>query len=108
MRFSLLNSEAERREGLKALLRQIDRQARFSEAQDWRQAERASRRLKSDLLVIDWEDWMRLADARALFAAHPTLPVAMLTDDASPAAVRNLICSTKACLARFRVERIRV
>jgi ATP-dependent protease HslVU (ClpYQ) peptidase subunit len=71
MRFSVLNSEAERREGLKALLRQIDRQARFSEAQDWRQADRTLRRLRPDLLVIDWEDWMRISDARALFAAHP-------------------------------------
>ncbi|MGF6601120.1 DNA-binding NarL/FixJ family response regulator [Paraburkholderia sp. GAS448] len=91
MRFSVLNSEAERREGLKALLRQIDRQARFSEAQDWRQADRTLRRLRPDLLVIDWEDWMRISDARALFAAHPALPVAVLTDDASPATVRGLI-----------------
>ena len=44
MRFSVLNSEAERRDGLKALLRQIDRQARFSEAKDWRQASRALKR----------------------------------------------------------------
>jgi hypothetical protein len=29
MRFSVLNSDAERRDGLKALLRQIDRTARF-------------------------------------------------------------------------------
>lgn len=34
MRFSILNSNAERRDGLKALLRQIDRLARFTEAQD--------------------------------------------------------------------------
>jgi heme exporter protein D len=42
MRFSVLNSDAERRDGLKALLRQSDRQARFSEAQDWRQVDRAA------------------------------------------------------------------
>jgi len=91
MRFTVLNSVAERRDGLKALLRQIERQARFSEAQDWRHADRTLRRLKPDLLVIDWEDWMRINDARALFAAHPTVPVAVLTDDASPARVRVLI-----------------
>jgi len=91
MRFTVLNSVAERRDGLKALLRQIDRQARFSEAQDWRHADRTLRRLKPDLLVIDWEDWMRINDARALLAAHPALPVAVLTDDASPARVRMLI-----------------
>ncbi|MGF6759659.1 LuxR C-terminal-related transcriptional regulator [Paraburkholderia sp. GAS334] len=91
MRFTVFNPEAERREGLKALLRQIDRQARFSEAQDWRHADRALRRLKPDLLVIDWENGMRIADARALFAAHRAVPVAVLTDDASPGIVRALI-----------------
>ena len=91
MRFTVFNPEAERREGLKALLRQIDRQARFSEAHDWRQADRTLRRLNPDLLVIDWENGMRIADARALFAAHPTVPVAVLTDDASPSIVRALI-----------------
>jgi len=56
MRFSILNSDAERRDGLKALLRQIDRLARFNEAQDWRQVERTLKRLRPDLLVIDWQD----------------------------------------------------
>ncbi|CAG4928227.1 response regulator transcription factor [Paraburkholderia saeva] len=91
MRFTVFNPEAERREGLKALLRQIDRQARFSEAQDWRHADRTLRRLNPDLLVIDWENGMRIADARALFAAHPTVAVAVLVDDASPSIVRALI-----------------
>ncbi|MEX3930863.1 DNA-binding response regulator [Paraburkholderia phymatum] len=91
MRFSVLNSDAERREGLKALLRQIDRQARFGEAQDWPQAERTLRRLEPDLLLIDWEDWMSPADARALLANHPGLPVAVLVDDISPAHVRALV-----------------
>ena len=36
MKFTIVNSEAERREGLKALLRHIDRRARFNEAKDWR------------------------------------------------------------------------
>lgn len=92
MRFSVLNSDAERREGLKALLRQIDRQARFGEAQDWPQLERSLRRLESDMLVIDWEDWMQPSDARALLSRHPGLPVAVLVDDTiSPAHVRALV-----------------
>jgi DNA-binding NarL/FixJ family response regulator len=91
MRFTVLNSDAERREGLKALLRQIDRQARFGEAQDWPQVERSLRRLESDMLVIDWEDWMQPSDARALLAGHPGLPVAVLVDDISPAHVRALV-----------------
>jgi DNA-binding NarL/FixJ family response regulator len=91
MRFSLLNSDAERREGLKALLRQIDRKARFNEAQDWRQADRILRRHPPELLVIDWQDWMTVADARSLFADHPGVPVAVLVDDTSPDCVRGLV-----------------
>ncbi|MEM5369414.1 response regulator transcription factor [Paraburkholderia azotifigens] len=91
MRFSVLNSDAERREGLKALLRQVDRQARFGEAQDWQQAERTLHRLQPDLLLIDWEDWMSPLDARALLANHPGLPVAVLVDDISPAHVRAFV-----------------
>jgi DNA-binding NarL/FixJ family response regulator len=91
MRFSVLNSDAERREGLKALLRQVDRQARFGDAQDWQQAERTLRRLQPDLLLIDWEDWMSPADARTLLANHPGLPVAVLVDDISPAHVRAFV-----------------
>ncbi|MGH8779168.1 LuxR C-terminal-related transcriptional regulator [Paraburkholderia sp.] len=90
MRFSVLNSDAERRDGLKALLRQIDRQARFVEAQDWRQADHALQRHRFDLFVIDWQDWMRLADIRELLVAHPGQPVAILTDHASPASARAL------------------
>ena len=91
MRFSVLNPDAERRDGLKALLRQIDRHARFTELHDWHQAERALRASAPDLLVIDWQPWMGGADARPLFAHHPELRVAVITDDSSPAGVRNLI-----------------
>ena len=78
-------------EGLKTLLRQIDRQARFGEAQDWQQVERTLRRLQPDLLLIDWEDWMSPLDARTLLANHPGLPVAVLVDDISPAHVRAFV-----------------
>ena len=91
MRFSVLNSDAERRDGLKALLRQIDRQARFNEAQDWRQVDRALRRQLPDLLVIDWQDWMSTMEIRRLLLEHPSLRVAVLTDDTSPKCVRNLL-----------------
>jgi DNA-binding NarL/FixJ family response regulator len=91
MRFTLLNSDAERREGLKALLRQIDRKARFNEAQDWRQADRVLRRHPPELLVIDWQEWMTIRDARGLFADHPHVPVAVLVDDTSPDCVRDLV-----------------
>ncbi|MFP3565819.1 LuxR C-terminal-related transcriptional regulator [Paraburkholderia sp. SIMBA_030] len=91
MRFLILNSDAERRDGLKALLRQIDRLARFNEAQDWRQVERTLKRQQPDLLVIDWQDWMSVADARRLLSHHPGLRIAVLADEVSPACVRDLM-----------------
>lgn len=91
MRFSILNSDAERRDGLKVLLRQIDRLARFNEAQDWRQVERTLKRQWPDLLVIDWEDWMSVADTRHLLSHYPDLRIAVLTDQISPIHVRALM-----------------
>lgn len=91
MRFSILNSDAERRDGLKALLRQIDRLARFNEAQDWRQVERTLKRQRPDLLVIDWQDWMSVADIRNLLCHYPDLRIAVLSDQISPIAVRDLM-----------------
>jgi DNA-binding NarL/FixJ family response regulator len=91
MRFSVFNSDAERRDGLKALLRQIDRQARFNEAQDWRQVDRALRRHPPDLLVIDWQDWMSAAEVRRLLAEHTGLRIAVLTDDISRKSAHRLL-----------------
>jgi DNA-binding NarL/FixJ family response regulator len=91
MRISVLNANAERRDGLKALLRQIDRQARFNEAQDWRQVDRALRRQQPDLLVIDWQSWMSAQEIQQLRQEHPGLRIAVLTDDTSPKGVRNLL-----------------
>jgi DNA-binding NarL/FixJ family response regulator len=91
MRFSVVNSEAERRDGLKALLRQIDRQARFNDAKDWAQASRALQRASVDLLVVDWQDSMCVTDIRALLKEHPSLRIAALTDDTSLLQVRALL-----------------
>jgi DNA-binding NarL/FixJ family response regulator len=91
MRFSLLNSDAERRDGLKALLRQIDRTARFTEAQDWRQVTRAIKRQQPDLLAIDWQDWMAVAEVYRLLDDDPSLRIAVLSDDTSPEFVRGLL-----------------
>ena len=91
MKFTLINSHAERREGLKALLRQIDRQGQFNEAKDWRQARHAIARLDPDLIVIDWQDSMRLADLHDLLGDFAGIPAAMLVDDVTPAHVRRLL-----------------
>ncbi|MGY6160812.1 LuxR C-terminal-related transcriptional regulator [Paraburkholderia strydomiana] len=91
MRFSNLNSDAERRDGLKALLRQINRLARFNEAQDWRQVERTLKRQWPDLLVVDWQDWMSVTDIRSLLSHYPDLRIAVLTDKISPKVVSELM-----------------
>jgi DNA-binding NarL/FixJ family response regulator len=91
MKFTIINSEAERREGLKALLRHIDRRARFSEAKDWRQAATAILQLDPDMIVIDWQDTMRMSDLRALMKAFPKIPTAIVVDEASAARVRLLL-----------------
>ncbi|MBT2791110.1 response regulator transcription factor [Paraburkholderia strydomiana] len=91
MRFSILNSDAERRDGLKALLRQINRLARFNEAQDWRQVERTLKRQWPDLLVVDWQDWMSVTDIRNLLSHYPDLRIAVLTDKISPMVVSELM-----------------
>jgi CheY-like chemotaxis protein len=91
MKFTIVNSEAERREGLKALLRHIDRRARFNEAKDWRQAASAILRLDPDMIVIDWHDAMRMADLRTLLSAFPRIPAAIIVDEASTAQVRMLL-----------------
>lgn len=91
MRFAVLSSEAERRDGLKALLRQIDRQARFCEARDWMHAGRAMRRVPTELLVVDWQDAMRVSAVRTLLGEYPRLRVAAFVDDIAPARVRTLV-----------------
>jgi DNA-binding NarL/FixJ family response regulator len=91
MKFTIVNSEAERREGLKALLRHIDRRARFNEAKDWRQAASAILRLEPDMIVIDWHEAMRMADLRTLLNAFPKIPAAIIVDEASTAQVRLLL-----------------
>jgi DNA-binding NarL/FixJ family response regulator len=91
MRFTILNSDAERRDGIKALLRQINRLSRFIDAQDWRQAERTLKRQRPDLLVVDWEDWMSIADVRHLLSHYPDLRIAVITDKISPQVVSELM-----------------
>jgi DNA-binding NarL/FixJ family response regulator len=91
MRFAVLSSDAERRDGLKALLRQIDRHARFCEAHDWAQTDRILRRLPANLLAVDWQEGMHAEHAASLLAEHQRMPVAVFVDDVAPASVRPLV-----------------
>lgn len=89
MRFLMLNSDAERRDGLKALLRQIDRHASINDAPDSFQARRLLRNQRFDLLVIDWLDVGRLSELQALCSACSPTPVAVLVDETSPEAIQR-------------------
>lgn len=90
MRFLVLNSDAERRDGLKALLRQIDRHAGYNDAPDGFQARRLLRGQRFDLVAVDWHDVGRLAELQALCRACAPSPVAVLIDDATPKIVQRL------------------
>lgn len=91
MKVCLLNEQAERREGLKTLLRQLDRHASFYEARDWRQAQRVLQHVSPDMLVIDWQDGMYAQDIFDLRRHYPNLPIAVLVDDNSPPLVKSLV-----------------
>ncbi|KVD50467.1 helix-turn-helix transcriptional regulator [Burkholderia sp. MSMB1072] len=89
MRFLVLNSDAERRDGLKTLLRQIDRHASINDAPDGFQARRLLRTQRFDLVAIDWLDVGRLSELQALGNACSPTPVAVLVDDISPDAIQR-------------------
>ncbi len=90
MRFLVLNADAERRDGLKTLLKQIARQAGYNDAKDWHQARRLLAHHSFDLITVDWHDIKRLGDLSQLCEACAPAPVAVLTDDASPEQVQAL------------------
>ena len=89
MRFLVLNSDAERRDGLKALLRQIDRHASINDAPDSFQARRLLRTQRFDLVAIDWLDVGRLSELQALGNACSPTPIAVLVDEVSPEAIQR-------------------
>ncbi|RQR64990.1 DNA-binding response regulator [Burkholderia sp. Bp9126] len=90
MRFLVLSSDAERRDGLKALLRQIDRHAGYNDAPDSFQARQLLRSEHFDLIAIDWQDVGRLSELQALCSACAPSPAAVLIDEATPEVVRRL------------------
>ncbi|MDF3085091.1 response regulator transcription factor [Burkholderia sola] len=89
MRFLVLNSDAERRDGLKTLLRQIDRHASINDAPDGFQARRLLRTQRFDLVAIDWLDVGRISELQALGNACSPTPVAVLVDDIAPEAIQR-------------------
>ncbi|MGR3908085.1 response regulator transcription factor [Burkholderia sp. SR8] len=89
MRFLVLNSDAERRDGLKTLLRQIDRHASINDAPDGFQARRLLRTQRFDLVAINWPDVGRLSELQALASACSPTPTAVLIDESTPQAIQR-------------------
>jgi hypothetical protein len=80
--------DAERRDGLKVLLRQIDRHATINDAPDGFQARRLLRTERFDLVAINWPDVGRHGELQALCSACAT-PVAVMVDESTPAAIQR-------------------
>ncbi|MGI4815210.1 MAG: LuxR C-terminal-related transcriptional regulator [Janthinobacterium lividum] len=91
MRFFVVNEVSERREGLKTLLRQIDRQATFAEARSLRQIELALARAEPDLLLFDCAGTDAAAELSHFVKRRPPLAIAALTADAPAAVVIDLL-----------------
>ncbi|MDR5854775.1 response regulator transcription factor [Caballeronia sp. LZ062] len=91
MKIIIMGSDAERRAGLKTLLRRVARQAQFTEAKDWRQAASALRRIEARMIVIDWADTMRMSELEALLANAPAVPAAVMVDRSGAAQVYMLM-----------------
>ncbi len=92
MKFFVLDDQPERCEGLKTLLRQIDRHAKFTEAQNWQQVMHILRFGLPDLLVIDGQShWMQVANLVNALREYPTLQVAILSDVTDSEIVDSLL-----------------
>lgn len=92
MKFFVLDDQPERCEGLKTLLRQIDRQAKFTEAQSWQQVMHILRFGLPDLLVIDGQSrWMDVANLMNVLREYPTLRVAILSEVTDSEMVDSLL-----------------
>jgi len=91
MKIIIMGSDAERRAGLKTLLRRVARQAQFTEVKDWRQAASALKRVEARMIVIDWADAMRTSELETLLDGAPAVPAAIMVDRCGAAQVYRLM-----------------
>ncbi|MFM0323102.1 helix-turn-helix transcriptional regulator [Caballeronia glebae] len=91
MIINIIGSDAERRAGLKTLLRRVARQAQFIEAKDWRQARSTLKRSSPDMIVIDWAPELRTGDLQILLDDAPDVPAAIMVDRCGAALVYALM-----------------
>jgi DNA-binding NarL/FixJ family response regulator len=91
MKINIIGSDAERRAGLRTLLRRIARQAQFNESKDWRQAHSLLNRASPDMIVIDWTPDLRAGDLQCVLDDAPRVPAAVMIDRCSAALVYALM-----------------
>ncbi len=66
-----MGADAERRAGLKTLVRRVMRQAQFTEVKDWQEAHATLKRSMPDMIVIDWAATLRAIDLHTLLEEAP-------------------------------------
>ncbi len=92
MKVFILDDHPERCEGLKTLLRQIDRHAHFAQASNWKQVLRTLEFGLPDLFIIDWQlNWIHTSAIMELLSTYPTLQIAIFTEDLSSMDVHQLL-----------------
>jgi DNA-binding NarL/FixJ family response regulator len=91
MKINIIGSDAERRAGLRTLLRRIARQALFADSKEWRHARSALRLSTPDMIVIDWAPDLRIGDLQTVLDEVPRVPAAVMIDRCSAALVYSLM-----------------
>jgi DNA-binding NarL/FixJ family response regulator len=93
MKISIMGSDAERRAGLKTLLRRVTRQAQFNEVKNWQQASAAYQRARPDMIVIDWAPELHAIELQRLLIDAPDIPTAVMIDRPTTAQVFMLLAA---------------
>lgn len=84
MMYLVISQQAERREEMKSLLRQLDRRALTQEAKDWREAEAVFSRALPDLAFADIAHADGSDALPTLLQHYPRLVIATISDDPDP------------------------
>jgi DNA-binding NarL/FixJ family response regulator len=80
MNITIIGANAERRVGMKTLVRRVVRQASFYETTDWKQTHASLKRHRPDMIVVDWTSTSNPVDLHVLLNKLPGIPTAVLID----------------------------
>ncbi len=87
MKINIMGADAERRAGLKTLLRRVTRQSVFHEVRNWQEAHAAQKRSRPSMIVIDWAPALHPLDRQSLLRQYLGIPAAIMIDQ--PAALKS-------------------